>query len=76
LNGIVSPPFTIDPVAVIVEPAERDQLGERLQAADMVAMPMADHHVVDLLQACLLRGGENALRVPVAVPRIAGVEQQ
>ena len=37
-----------DSVAVIVEPAEGDQLGERLQAADMVAMPMADHHMVDL----------------------------
>ena len=42
----------------------------------MIAMPMANHNMIDFRQARLLRGGEDALGVAVAIAGIAGVEQQ
>jgi hypothetical protein len=65
-----------DPVAVIVEPAEGNHLGERFEAANMVSMPVADHDVFDPRQARFLSGCEDSLRIAVAVAGIAGVEQQ
>jgi hypothetical protein len=42
----------------------------------MIAMPMANHDMIDFRQARFLRGGEDALGVTVAIAGIAGVEQQ
>src|SRR5262249_28680121 len=66
----------LDAVAVIVELAERDHLGQRFEASDMIAMPMANHHMIDSRQARLLCGGQDALGVTVAIAWIASVNQQ
>jgi hypothetical protein len=63
-------------VSVVVERAERQQLGERGQSADVIGVPMADDHVVDPCQAYRFRCGDDALRVAVVVAREAGVEQE
>ena len=66
----------LDAVPVVVERAERKQLGERGQSADVIGVPMADDHVVDPRQAHRSRCGDDALRVAVVVAREAGVEQE
>jgi hypothetical protein len=66
----------LDAVPVIVERAERQQLGKRRQSADVIAVPMADDHVIDPRQAHRFRCGGDARGVAVAVAREAGIEQQ
>src|SRR5579883_2858716 len=74
---VVEPRFidSLDAVAMIEEPADRDHLRKRRKAALMVAVPMTDDQIVDLLQAGLLRRRVDSFRVPVGV-RKSGVEQQ
>src|SRR4030095_4210688 len=61
LSGIASPAVRTGRAAgaVIVEFAERDNLGQRFEASDMIAMPMANHDMIDFRQARLLRGGDD-----------------
>ena len=68
--------FGLDLIAVIIKPAERNQFRQRFQTAFVICVPVADHHIVDVREAGTLGRGEDALRVPVAIARIAGVEQQ
>jgi hypothetical protein len=60
---------------VIEELADRDHLGKRREAAFMVAVPMADHQIIDLLQAGLLGRSIDPFGIAVGV-RKSGVEQQ
>jgi hypothetical protein len=62
-------------VAVIVEFANRHHFGERCETALVVPMPMADDEMVDVIQAGLLGGRKNSLRVAVAIGK-AGIDQQ
>jgi hypothetical protein len=60
---------------VVVERAERQQLGERGQSADVVAVPMADDHVVDARQVIALLRRRCASRRGRRCPG-SGIEQQ
>src|SRR5439155_17634164 len=63
-----APIHLVDGVAVIVEFADRDHLGERGKAALVVAVEMADENVVDLLQARILRGRKDSFRSASGYP--------
>ena len=65
----------IDGVTVIVEAADRYHLGECRGAADMVAVPMADHEVIDVIESGFLGGRVNPFRIAVAI-YVSGVEHQ
>ncbi len=65
-----------DGIAVIQEMLDGDQLGECRRAADMIAVVMRDHQVVDLLEPGFLGCAKDSLGVAVIRSGIAGVDQQ
>ena len=69
-------PGNFDRVAVIHVHLDRDQLRERGHGADVVAVEVRGQQVVDLLEAGLLGGGEDALGVAIVGGAVGGVHQQ
>src|SRR5262249_28811089 len=65
-----------DSVAVIVELSQRDHLRECAKPAFMIAVPVADHDMIDLSKAGILRRRVNSFRVPVAISGKTCIEQQ
>ena len=59
--------------SVINECANLEAPGELRHAADVIAMEVRDENVVNLLQACRFRSGNNAVCVASFIPRPSGV---
>ena len=61
---------------VINEGSDLDAIHQLRNSAYVVAMIVRDEHVVDLLEAGLVSGGENAIGVPTFVAWPARVDEQ
>jgi len=62
--------------AVVHVLADRDQLLELGHAAVMVAVPVGDDQAIDLGEAGIFRGGEDAAGVADRAVGVAGIDQQ
>lgn len=61
----------------IVDAPDRHLVGERGDAADVITVVMADHHVVDAIDARILHRGHDSIRITTRrIRQIAGIDQQ
>ena len=61
----------------IVHAADRHFVGERGDAADVIAVVVTDDHVVDAIDPGLLHRGHDAIRITSGrIRQVAGIDQQ